>query len=200
MCSQKFCKIYKKTPVSQPRNKVAGLRPVTLLKKRLWHRCFPVNFAKFLRTPFLQNTSGRLLLSFIQIVYSIRTLDLTETWSTHKKQNHDNIRILIVQVHHVDNILYESAIKMVSHLWWIYFLKIINGFTILIKKFYHRYLTGSLIHHWSGLISFLKNFAIFTGKLLCWGLFLIKLQASWPVTILKKDSSSGVFLWIFRNF
>ena len=24
-----------------------------LLKKRLWHRCFPVNFAKFLRTPFL---------------------------------------------------------------------------------------------------------------------------------------------------
>ena len=39
-------------------NKVAGLRPATLLKKRLWHRCFPVNFVKFLRTPFLQNTSG----------------------------------------------------------------------------------------------------------------------------------------------
>ena len=33
-------------------NKVAGLRPATLLKKRLWHRCFPVNFVKFLRTPF----------------------------------------------------------------------------------------------------------------------------------------------------
>ena len=43
-------------------NKVAGLTRTTLLKKRLWHRCFPVNFAKFLRTPFLQNTSGRLLL------------------------------------------------------------------------------------------------------------------------------------------
>ena len=43
-------------------NKVAGLRPATLLKKRLWHRCFPVNFAKFQRAPFLQNTSGRLLL------------------------------------------------------------------------------------------------------------------------------------------
>ena len=28
----------------------------------LWHRCFPVNFAKFLRTPFLQNTSGGWLL------------------------------------------------------------------------------------------------------------------------------------------
>ena len=33
-------------------DKVAGLRPATLLKKRLWYRCFPVNFAKFLRTPF----------------------------------------------------------------------------------------------------------------------------------------------------
>ena len=32
-------------------NKVAVLRPATLLKKRLWRRCFPVNFAKFLRTP-----------------------------------------------------------------------------------------------------------------------------------------------------
>ena len=34
-------------------NKVTGLIPVTLLKKRLWYKCFPVNFAKFLRTPFL---------------------------------------------------------------------------------------------------------------------------------------------------
>ena len=33
-------------------NKVAGLRHVTFLKKRLWHRYFLVNLAKFLRTPF----------------------------------------------------------------------------------------------------------------------------------------------------
>ena len=39
-------------------NKVAGLKHTTLLKKRLWHWCFLVNFAKFSRTPFLQNTSG----------------------------------------------------------------------------------------------------------------------------------------------
>ena len=43
-------------------NKVAGLRSKTLLKKRLWHKCFPVDFVKFLRTPFLENTSRRLLL------------------------------------------------------------------------------------------------------------------------------------------
>ena len=29
-------------------NKVAALRPATLLKERLWHRSFPVNFVKFL--------------------------------------------------------------------------------------------------------------------------------------------------------
>ena len=29
-----------------------GLRSETLLKNRLCHKCFPVNFAKFLRTPF----------------------------------------------------------------------------------------------------------------------------------------------------
>ena len=33
-------------------NIIAGLRPATLLKNWLWHRCFPVNLSKFLRTPF----------------------------------------------------------------------------------------------------------------------------------------------------
>ena len=31
-------------------------RASTLLKKSLWYRCLPVNFEKFLRTAFLQNT------------------------------------------------------------------------------------------------------------------------------------------------
>ena len=34
----------------------------TLLKKSLWHRCFPVNFAKFLRTPFFTKHLWWLLL------------------------------------------------------------------------------------------------------------------------------------------
>ena len=46
-------------------NKVVGLRPAILLNKRVWHRCFPVKFVKFLRTPFLQNTSRRLLLTIV---------------------------------------------------------------------------------------------------------------------------------------
>ena len=41
-------------------NKVVGLRSVTLLRKRLRHRCFPVNFVKRLKTPTLKNISERL--------------------------------------------------------------------------------------------------------------------------------------------
>ena len=49
-------------------NKVPGLRPETLVKRIPWHRCFPVNFVLFSRVPFLQNTSGRLLLVVVNIV------------------------------------------------------------------------------------------------------------------------------------
>ena len=45
-------------------NNVAGLRPATLLKKGLWRRCFPVNFVKFLRTPFFTEHLWWLLLEF----------------------------------------------------------------------------------------------------------------------------------------
>ena len=44
--------------------KVAGLRPATLLKKRLWHMCFLVNFAKFLRITFFTEHPRWLLLSW----------------------------------------------------------------------------------------------------------------------------------------
>ena len=32
------------------------------IKLQAWYRCFPVNFSKLVRSPFLQNTSARLLL------------------------------------------------------------------------------------------------------------------------------------------
>ena len=58
-----FCKkklLLEISPSSQE-NTCARVSFGTLLKRRLWHRCFPVNLAKFLRTPFLQNTSTRRL-------------------------------------------------------------------------------------------------------------------------------------------
>ena len=46
--------------------------PATLLKKRLWHRCFPVNFVKFLRTPFYRE-QGVFLLFIMTVINSIMT-------------------------------------------------------------------------------------------------------------------------------
>ena len=53
-------------------DKVAGLRPATLLKKRLWHRCFPVNFAEFLWTPFF--TEHLWTTAFDKIYYKIKAI------------------------------------------------------------------------------------------------------------------------------
>ena len=46
-------------------NKVAGLRLASLLTKRLWHRCIPVSFLKFLRTTFFIERLWWLLLLII---------------------------------------------------------------------------------------------------------------------------------------
>ena len=46
-------------------NKVTGLSPRTLLKKMLWHRCFPADFAKFLGILFLTEPIWWLLLPLI---------------------------------------------------------------------------------------------------------------------------------------
>ena len=59
-------------------NKVAGLSP--LLKKRLWHRCFSVNFAKFLRKSFFIEHLWWLLL------YSCK-LNLTKKGTTRSPKN-----------------------------------------------------------------------------------------------------------------
>ena len=48
--------------------------------------------------------------------------------------------------------------------------------------------------------SLFENFVIFTGKHLCWSLFTIKLLAFRQATILKRDSNTGVFLWILESF
>ena len=54
--------VRRKLPRLRKKEFKRSLRPATLSKKRLWRRCFPVNFVKFLKTTFLQNTSGGLLL------------------------------------------------------------------------------------------------------------------------------------------
>ena len=52
------------------------LQPETLLKKKLWHRCFPPNFAKFQRTPFLTEHLRWLLLKIIINIYEVLTSNI----------------------------------------------------------------------------------------------------------------------------
>ena len=70
-------------------NKAADLRPATLLKNRPWHRCFSVNFAKFLRTPFFTEHLQCLLLKFIshhikEMLYVNINLMGNKPWSKYK--------------------------------------------------------------------------------------------------------------------
>ena len=49
-------------------------------------------------------------------------------------------------------------------------------------------------------VDVLKNFTMFTGKYLCWSIFLINIQAWRPGTSLKRDFNIGVFQWNLQNF
>ena len=55
--SCEFCEIFKKT-FSTKHLFYRIAEACNFIKIRLWRRCFPMNFAKFLRTPFLQSTSS----------------------------------------------------------------------------------------------------------------------------------------------
>ena len=67
----KISHFHKKAPVSESLfNKIADLKACSFIKKRLQHRCFPVNFAKFLRTPILKNICKQL--SFVRKIFMTR--------------------------------------------------------------------------------------------------------------------------------
>ena len=76
-CSQKFRKFHRKTPVLEPDfNKVARCQTCSFTKKRLQNRCLPVKFTKFLRTYFLEITSGGFFGSRIMYFENTRNLIL----------------------------------------------------------------------------------------------------------------------------
>ena len=59
-------------------NKFLGLEVCDFIKRRLQLSCFPLNIAKFLRTPILKNICERLLLRFLKptsclFLYPVKT-------------------------------------------------------------------------------------------------------------------------------
>ena len=64
--------------------KKSCLRPATLLKRRLWYRCSPVNFVKILRTPISIEHLQWLLLSLNIMIYK-SSLWLSRSRSSHQR-------------------------------------------------------------------------------------------------------------------
>ena len=78
-----FCNIHRKTPVLEsPFNRLAGFKTCNFFKKRLRHRCFPVNIAKTLRAPILMKIWEQLLLSFLLLTANISSKGLIPALSS----------------------------------------------------------------------------------------------------------------------
>ena len=63
-------------------NKVASLKACNFIKKIIQLRCFPVKFAKFLRTSFLQNTSGGSLLLTVIFYWQLSVYQFFKTYQS----------------------------------------------------------------------------------------------------------------------
>ena len=57
-------------------NKLTGFKTCNFLIKRLQHRCFPVNIAKFLKTLILMKICEQLLVQFLLLIVNISSLGL----------------------------------------------------------------------------------------------------------------------------
>ena len=80
--------------------KIVSVRSATFLKKRLWHRCFPVNFVKILRTQFFTEHLQWLLLNIVNgyelsIIFSKNSF--TDVWQDPKYvSQHKHVSALIL--------------------------------------------------------------------------------------------------------
>ena len=95
------CNVLRKAPVLESLfNKVVSPQACDFNKKRLHHRCFPVNIAKFLGTPFFAEHLRRLL----QEINSLYLLDTGRKLNVYKTFRRRSGRLL--------NVLYTSIYVM----------------------------------------------------------------------------------------
>ena len=157
------------------------VRPVTLLKERLWHRCFRAKFVKFVRTSFLQNNSGRLLLNlWLRCWFSEAVVYKCFSDQVLLKTSQYWIRLQAFFCRTPTVAASEFLRQQIPFCNWMMFIA--DNRIGFCKK------------------GVLGKFASFTGKHLCWSLFFIELQTFSPATILKRDSNTDLFLWSLLNF
>ena len=132
--------------------------------KSLWHRCFPVNFAKFLRITSLKNTSGRLLLIWQVTVLPRRNLEMLMNCAWYQNAWTETllrsitkvpsicrqtwIRVVIRHVVEKPNkrkrsMIFAGALQTriwspVKHFQWSFFANSWKPLTIFVKKIHRR--------------------------------------------------------------
>ena len=72
------------------------LRPAILLKKRLWHRCFPRNFPKFLRTSSTEHLRWLLLFLTMPKKYCMRMNSNFTGNQSRKKSKHFQLFLILM--------------------------------------------------------------------------------------------------------
>ena len=99
---------------------VSSLRPpATLLKKRLWHRCFPVNFVKYLRTPFFTEHLRWLLLHVIIKLFSCNTsigMTISNTFTSNARLKLAKNQALAKQHLEAELLLFENYLLSSSNI------------------------------------------------------------------------------------
>ena len=110
-----------------------------LLKKKLFHRCFSVNFSKFLRPPFLQNTSGRLLLNLTTYHFSSKNIKAFQWLLKSKPLSIMTALNKIMETKQNQTLFHESYSNLISFFIDHKILKCFNNFynwhlSILVQK------------------------------------------------------------------
>ena len=151
-----------------------GLQTCNFIKKRFQHRCFPAKFAKFLRTTFFTEHLRCLLVKSIRFSYTLaESKILIEYRSRYRMPQITVVPTNIGIPFDLHRKKLPSSLTRVKacnftkrRLQGRYFpVKIANFLRILFFTEHLRWLP-------------LTSFTIFTGKPLCWSLFLLKFQAS----------------------
>ena len=107
-CYWKFRKIHRKTTMSEPvfQFKLQALPTTLTRKKRIRHRFFPLNFAKFLREPFLQKATRRLLLHIQKLII----------WMKFEVSKHAQMKGTLIQIRtSICLSSYKNTILKISH-------------------------------------------------------------------------------------
>ena len=103
-------------------NKVAGLKACNFIKNRLQHRCFPIKFTNFLRTPFFTEHFRWLLLKIMNSNNYLRVLPTFATRQFHQFFYKNSLMIL------------PSASTIVEHFYLLKIAAILETRTIYFKQ------------------------------------------------------------------